>query len=180
MGLHGDPGKPSVHPSQNEEGARVEAHEISGEMEAVGGPKEASREDQGGRWSRSTDGTSCNGRAGKGSWLTEEDRRRPANDARRERDARWEGTLPTLCSRRPKGGETGRSLGSVGTIGRGRTQGLPRPTRPRQRSAGNPPAPLGVADGGTQVLPPTLFLSRCPQRGVVLQWLEEQRESPGR
>ena len=124
LGSQGDPGKPSVHPLRAEESTPTEAFGVTEGTEAVGEPKEVSREDQGGRWSRSTDGASCNGKSGKGSWLAEDGRRRLGNDARRERDVRWEGTSPTLCSRRPKGGKTGRSSGPVGTMGRVRTQGL--------------------------------------------------------
>lgn len=149
-GSGGDPGKPLVCPPQVEEGSDAEssAMEKARDSEAVGTVKERIREDRGGRWSRSTDGATRNGGSGKGSWLTEGDRRRPTNDARRERDARWEGTSPTLCSKRPKGGETGRFPGSVGNPREGVDASPRHPIRSRQRSAGNPPTPLGVADGG--------------------------------
>ena len=38
-GSHGDPGKPSVHPPQIEEGARAEEQGKTGEMRGVGEPK---------------------------------------------------------------------------------------------------------------------------------------------
>ena len=159
LGSHGDPGKPSVHPLRAEESTPTEAFGVTEGTEAVGEPKEVSREDQGGRWSRITDGASCNGKSGKDSWLAEDGQRRLGNDARRERDVRWEGTSPTLCSRRPQDGGVGSPLGPVG-IPREDGDARPHPpNRSRQRSAGNPPTTLGVADGGAQALPPTPSLT---------------------
>ncbi len=148
LGSQGDPGKPSAHPSQVEEGAPAEVRWVAGDWKAVGEPKEVSRKGQDGRWSRSTDGAGCNGGSGKGSWLAEDGRRRLANDARREREAGVGGTSPTGCSRRPKGGETGRSPGPVGVTGRVGTQGHTLRTGQDSRMPENGPSGWGWRTAG--------------------------------
>ncbi len=167
LGSHGDLGKPSVSPSCIKEGVLSERSEMAKAQgaETVGTVRERSQEDQGGRRSRITDGASCNGESGKGSWLTEEDQRRPTDDARRERAAWWEATSPALCARRPLGGKVERPSGSVGNLREGGDARPHYPTRSRQRNSGNPTTTLGVADGGGQPPPPTLSGSpEKPQR----------------
>ncbi len=115
LGSHGDPGKPSVRPPRVKEGVPSERSEVvkARDVKAVGAVKERSQEDQGGRWSRSTDGAPCNGESGKGSWLTEEDRKRPTDDARRERDAWWEEPRPPSAQGGHRAGRSGDLPGSV-------------------------------------------------------------------
>ena len=151
-GPHGDPGKPSVHPPRVKEGVPSERSEVAKarDSEAVGELKEVSREDQGGRWSRSTDGASCNG-SGKGSWSTEEDRKRPADDVRKERDAWWEEPRPPSAQGGHRTVGSGDPLGRSVSLGRRGTQDPPlrtgrdsvaRETRPLRwgwRTAGRKP-----------------------------------------
>ncbi len=160
-GSRGDPGKPSVRPPRVEEGVPSERSEVAKarDSEAVGELKEVSREDQGGRWGRSTDGAPCNGGSGKGSWSTEEDRRRPADDVRKKRDAWWEEPRPPSAQSGHRtvglGDPWGRSV-SLGRMGKqdptlrpGRDS-VARETRPLRwgwRTAGRKPCLRPYSDG---------------------------------
>lgn len=157
-GPHTDLGTRSACPPRVEEGALSEGSGVAwaGGAKAVGELKEVGRVDQEGRWSGRTDGAPYTGRSGKDSWSTDGELRGSTGDSRKQRDVWW-GTLPTLCSRRSQGGEAGRFLGSV-VDPRARGDLWPRhPNRSRQRDAGKRPARLGVADGGAQALPPSLW-----------------------
>ena len=153
LGSQGDPGKPSVCPPRVEEGVSSERSEVAKarDSEAVSKLKEVSREDQGGRWSRSTDGASCNGRSGKGSWSTEEDRRRLVDDVRKKRDAWWEEPRPPSAQSGQRTEGSGDPLGRSVSLGRTGTQdptlrtgrdSVARETRPLRwgwRTAGRKP-----------------------------------------
>lgn len=157
-GPHPDLGKSSVFSPRVEERAHLEGSELAKarDSEVVGELKEANREDHGGTWSCSTDGATRNGRSGKCLWLSEEELRIPTDDVRNKLDVWW-GTLPSLFSKRSKGGEAGRVPNSFANPREGGGVRPHHPNKSRQRNSGNPTTTLKVADGGACATPSALY-----------------------